>query len=58
MNKKHRKTLQTIFEDPIRSDIHWKDIEALFKALGAEISEGKGSRIRATFFLIISEGTE
>lgn len=46
MNKKHRRTLQAIFEDPIRSDINWKDIETLFKALGAEISEGKGSRIR------------
>ncbi len=46
MNKKHRKTLQAIFENPIRSDIQWKDIEVLFKALGAEISEGKGSRIR------------
>ncbi len=46
MNKKHRKTLEAIFDTPIRSDIEWKAIEALFKALGGEISEGSGSRVR------------
>ena len=35
-----------IFEDPIRSDILWSDIESLLYALGAEIGEGKGSRVR------------
>ncbi len=42
----HRKTLQTIFEDPIRSNILWTDVEKLLLALGAELSEGKGSRVR------------
>ncbi len=46
MNKKQRRTLQKIFEEPVRSDISWNDIESLFKALGAEISEGRGSRVR------------
>jgi len=46
VNKRHRKTLDAIFETPVRSDIEWKDIETLFKALGAEISEGRGSRVR------------
>jgi hypothetical protein len=46
MNKKQRRTLQKIFEEPVRSDILWNDIESLFKALGADISEGKGSRVR------------
>ncbi len=46
MNKKHRKTLDAIFDTPVRSDIEWKEIEALFKALGGEISEGRGSRVR------------
>ena len=46
MNKKQRQTLARIFEKPERSDISWNDIEGLFKALGAEISEGRGSRIR------------
>ena len=46
MNKKHRKTLEVIFENPIRADIDWGEIESLFSALSAEKSEGKGSRIR------------
>ena len=46
MNKKHRKTLEAIFEDPARANIAWRDIEALFEVLGAEISEGSGSRVR------------
>ena len=46
MNKKHRQTLEAIFEDPIRASIAWRDIEALFAALGAEVTEGSGSRIR------------
>ena len=46
MNKKQRQTLQKVFEKPERADISWKDIERLFTALGAEVTEGKGSRIR------------
>jgi len=46
MKAKHKKVLQTIFETPVNSSIIWKDIEALFVALGAEISEGRGSRVR------------
>lgn len=46
MNKRHRKTLDAIFDKPVRSDIEWKEIESLFKALGAEVSEGRGSRVR------------
>lgn len=46
MNKKQRQTIQKIFEKPERSDISWGDIERLFIALGAEVTEGKGSRVR------------
>lgn len=46
MNKKHQKTLEAIFEDPVKATILWRDIEALFEVLGAEISEGSGSRMR------------
>ena len=38
--------LQSIFEIPVNSSIVWKDIESLFVALGAEITEGRGSRVR------------
>ncbi len=37
----------TIFATPIRASIVWKDVEAMLIALGAEISEGSGSRVRA-----------
>jgi hypothetical protein len=43
---RHRKTFQAIFKDPVVSNILWSDIEALLAALGAEISEGRGSRVR------------
>ncbi|MCR9132947.1 MAG: type II toxin-antitoxin system HicA family toxin [bacterium] len=46
LKKKHQKTLQSIFDVPVRSDVVWTDIEKLLKALGAELSEGRGSRIR------------
>lgn len=46
MDSKHRKTLVAIFEKPERANIAWRDVEALLNALGAEISEGNGSRVR------------
>ncbi len=46
MDSKHRKTLEAIFEKPERANIAWRDIETLFVALGAEITEGNGSRVR------------
>lgn len=46
LNNKQKKTYDLIFEDPVRSDVPWSDIETLLVALGGEISEGNGSRIR------------
>lgn len=46
LSSKHRRTLQAIFDNPVRSDVEWKKIESLFSALGSELSEGRGSRIR------------
>lgn len=46
LNKKQRKTLQAIFDNPARSDVAWSDIEKLLVALDAELSEGRGSRVR------------
>ncbi len=46
MSKKHRSTLQAVFDDPVRSNIAWRDVEAMLVALGAEITEGAGSRVR------------
>jgi len=46
LSSKHLKTLRAIFEDPVRSDIEWTGIENLLLALGAEVTEGRGSRVR------------
>ena len=46
MSSKHKKTMDMVFKNPIQSSIPWVDIESLFRALGAEISEGSGSRVR------------
>ncbi|QDZ03036.1 type II toxin-antitoxin system HicA family toxin [Nitratireductor mangrovi] len=46
MHAKHRRTLEAVFRDPVSGTIKWRDIEAMLIGLGAEISEGSGSRIR------------
>jgi hypothetical protein len=46
MKAKHQKTIATIFKTPAQAGIPWKDIEASLIALGAEITEGNGSRVR------------
>ena len=46
LKKKHQTTLNAIFSKPVPPGITWKDIQALLDTLGAELSEGSGSRIR------------
>lgn len=46
MNARHRKILEAIYERPERADIAWREIETLLLGLGAEVSEGRGSRVR------------
>ena len=46
MSSKHEKTLRTIFSIPVQSGVPWKDCEKLLIFLGAEVSEGEGSRMR------------
>ena len=48
MRSKHLRTLEAIFEEPTPANIAWTDIESLLVALGAEVSEGRGSRVRIT----------
>ena len=46
MNAAQRKTLERIFETPTRADVRWAAVEALVKALGGEVTQGRGSRVR------------
>ena len=43
---KHRRALRTVFAEPTRANVAWSDVEALFAALGADVTEGRGSRVR------------
>jgi len=45
LNAAHLKTLNLIFALPTPSALEWRKIEVLFIALGAKVSEGKGSRV-------------
>ena len=46
MNKKQRKTYDAIFAEPIRRNIVWNDVVALVKAIGGNVTQGDGSRVR------------
>jgi hypothetical protein len=50
MKKKHQRTLESIFTRPVSANIQWRDIEALFVELGAEIIEREGSRVAVVLF--------
>jgi hypothetical protein len=46
VKKGHLKTLESVFKTPVQSNVKWSDIEKLLEAMGAELSEGNGSRVR------------
>ncbi|MDE0206201.1 MAG: type II toxin-antitoxin system HicA family toxin [Candidatus Tectomicrobia bacterium] len=46
MNSRHRKTLASVFNDPVSATIEWAAVEALLLAAGARRIEGRGSRVR------------
>lgn len=50
MKRKHQKTLEQIYKRPTSGNIPWSAIEALFKVLGAEVSERAGSRVAVVLF--------
>jgi hypothetical protein len=50
MKRKHQRTLERIFARPTSGTIPWSDIESLFKALGADVSERAGSRVAVVLF--------
>ncbi|MGI9305103.1 MAG: type II toxin-antitoxin system HicA family toxin [Gammaproteobacteria bacterium] len=46
LSRKHQRSLAAVFAEPTRGSIAWTDIEALLTALGAEVTQGRGSRVR------------
>lgn len=45
VNRRHGRTLQAIFTDPVNGNIEWRLIEALFLALGAARTERAGAAV-------------
>ena len=50
MRRKRQRTLDLLFARPTSANIQWRDIEALFMELGADISEREGSRVAVVLF--------
>jgi hypothetical protein len=46
MNKRHAKTLSAVFATPTSGTIEWRAIESLLIAVGCDVIEGDGSRVR------------
>ena len=46
MNSKHEKTLKAVFAKTTPGSLEWKAIERLLIAVGCNVIEGSGSRVR------------
>ncbi|PKN65538.1 MAG: hypothetical protein CVU54_18760 [Deltaproteobacteria bacterium HGW-Deltaproteobacteria-12] len=46
MNTRQKKTLALIFEKPTRNGLRYDDLKSLLISVGANIREGRGSRVR------------
>ncbi|MFO1191269.1 MAG: hexulose-6-phosphate synthase [Rhodoferax sp.] len=45
MKRKRQRVIELIFSRPTSANIQWRDIEALFIELGADVEERAGSRV-------------
>ncbi len=45
VNSKHRKTLESIWKEPVNGNVEWARIESLLKAVGCRVIEGAGSSV-------------
>ncbi|MBX3726488.1 MAG: type II toxin-antitoxin system HicA family toxin [Xanthomonadales bacterium] len=50
MKRSHRRTLERLFAHPASGNLQWRDIEALLRDLGADVSERAGSRVAVVLF--------
>jgi hypothetical protein len=47
MSHKHDALIETIFREPVNTNIHWREVESLLGHLGADVEQIGGGRIRA-----------
>lgn len=45
MRRRHRRILEALFAHPVSANIQWREIEALFIELAADISERGGGQV-------------
>jgi len=50
MKARYAKTLKLVFARPVGGNVRWSDVVSLLSALGAEIVEAEGSRVRVFLF--------
>ena len=50
MKRRHQRTLELIFTRPTSGNVQWRDVQALFVEMGAEVSEREGSRVAVVLF--------
>lgn len=46
MNNNQQKTLKSLFDNPVKKNIKWTDVEKLIISVQGRISQGDGTRIR------------
>ena len=46
MNSNHQKTLKSLFDNPVKKNIKWTDVEKLIIGVHGQITQGDGSRVR------------
>lgn len=46
MNNKQKKIVKRLFDNPIKKNIKWTEIENLINGLAGQIIQGNGSRVR------------
>ena len=53
MSQSHERLLQTILQEPLGGNIHWREVESLLRHLGAVIEPGHGARMRVELNAVI-----
>ena len=53
MSQKHKRVLIAIFQEPVSSNIHWREIESLLHYLGVVVQSSHGGRVH-----VVLNGTE
>jgi hypothetical protein len=46
VSQRHVNLLRTVFRDPPSGNVHWREIEALLKHVGASLEPISGARVR------------